>query len=173
MPPIVNIVLSQVSRHRSEGTMNDADFNEEISRLERQELQPRGLVLAFNELSGGRMRFVVKSGTTGEVRQTLEYPLEDLSGMLFEMQAAVSRDGYYVATPPKIEMLWGGQRLDLSGKLRALHRFAGSQELWVRSRSRVTSALFEAADEPVVDGAHWERTGEVRPLAGGRDGHHA
>lgn len=164
LPPIVDLVLRQVSRHRSEGTINDADFNEKISRLEVQELQPRGLVLSFNELSGGRMRFVVKAITTGAVQQTLEYPMEDLGGMLLEMQAAISQDGFYVLTPTGISMLWGGQELELSEKLRLLHRFAGQMELWVRSRSRVTSALFEAADEPKVDGAHWERTGEVRLL---------
>lgn len=173
LPRIVNIVLRQVSRHRSEGTINDADFNEKISRLERQELQPRGLVLSFNELPGGRTRFVVKSGTTSEVRQTLEYPVQDLGAMLYEIQAAISRDGYFAVVPPKLEMLWGGQQLELSEKLRMLHRFAGQMELWVRSRSRVTSALFEAADEPTVDGPHWERTGEVRPMMARSDGQRA
>lgn len=62
-------------------------------------------------------------------------------------------------------MLWGGQQPDLAEKLRMLHRFAGGMEVWVRSRARVTSALFEAADQPVVDGAYWERTGQIRPLA--------
>lgn len=170
LPPIVSIVLRQVSRYRSEGTINDADFNEKLSRLEREELRPRGLVLSFNELPGGRTRFEVKSGTTGEVRQTLEYPVQDLGAMLYEIQAAISRDGYYVAVAPKLEMLWGGQQLELSEKLRLLHRFAGQMEMWVRSRSRVTSALFEAADEPRVDGPHWERTGEVRSMAVGATG---
>lgn len=32
------------------------------------------------------------------------------------------------------------------------------------ARNRVTSALFEDADRPVVDGLAWKRTGEVRLL---------
>ena len=124
LPSIVNIVLRQVSHQRREGTIKDAEFGEKLSRLSKQELQPPGLLLQFEELPGGRTRFVTKSLTSGEVRHTLEYTVEDLGTMVFEMQAAIHRDGYYVATAPKLEMLWGGQQIPVSEKLRVLHKFA-------------------------------------------------
>jgi hypothetical protein len=66
VPPIVRIVLSQMAGMRSTGGLDERTFETNLRRLQREELQPRGLNLAVQELSDGKSRFVIsRAGNSG------------------------------------------------------------------------------------------------------------
>jgi hypothetical protein len=72
LPAIVHIVLSQIARLRSEGTLSDAEAESKVTRLIREELDPRGFRLLRRELPGGRLRFLIKAEATGAVCDMIE-----------------------------------------------------------------------------------------------------
>ena len=72
LPPIVRIVLTQAMRYRMSGAITEAMFAAQVRRLEREELDPRGLRLQTRHLSRGGTRFLVRSKTTGTVRYMVE-----------------------------------------------------------------------------------------------------
>jgi len=72
LPPIVHIVLAQVARMRSEGALSDAEAESKVSRLIKEELDPRGFKLLRRELPGGRLRFLIKAAATGAVCDMIE-----------------------------------------------------------------------------------------------------
>src|SRR5687767_14387337 len=75
LPPIVGIVLSQIARLRFRGALTEGGFKEKIARITQEELEPRGLLLLVRELSGGRVRFLVKAAN-GRICDLVEYPPE-------------------------------------------------------------------------------------------------
>jgi hypothetical protein len=79
LPPIVHIVLSQIVRLRSEGALSDAEVENKVTRLIREELDPRGFTLLRRELPGGRLRFLVKAAATGTVCDMIEAPLPSMA----------------------------------------------------------------------------------------------
>jgi hypothetical protein len=74
IPPVVRIVLLQAAKHRNAGSITEHMFNSQIERITREELEPRGLSLLLRELSGGRLRFLIKKETTGAVCDLIESP---------------------------------------------------------------------------------------------------
>lgn len=73
VPPIVRIVLSEMAKMRSTGIMDERTFESNLQRLRREELQPRGLGVAIQELSDGRTRFVIGTKNCSEVYEWIEY----------------------------------------------------------------------------------------------------
>jgi hypothetical protein len=59
--------------------MPETVFHAQVARIIREELEPRGLLLLVRELTGGRIRFLVKAANTGRVCQLVEYPPEETS----------------------------------------------------------------------------------------------
>lgn len=57
----------------------DAAFDEQIERIECEELEPQGLTLLTRNLADGRSRFLVKDAETGAVCAMMDF---SQSGML-------------------------------------------------------------------------------------------
>ena len=76
VPPIVRIVLTQATRHRAQGLITDAVFEEQIRRIAREELEPKRLTLLARDLAGGRTRFIIKEQATGAVCDLLEFGMD-------------------------------------------------------------------------------------------------
>jgi hypothetical protein len=79
VPPIVHVVLTQAARRRARGNITDAIYEEQIRRLAREELEPKGLKLLERQIAGGRTRFIIKEQATGIVCDLLNL---DAQGML-------------------------------------------------------------------------------------------
>lgn len=60
LPEIVRVVLSQASRMRRLGAITDQYFDNQVSRLEKEELAPRGLHLLVDRLPDGDTRFTIE-----------------------------------------------------------------------------------------------------------------
>ncbi len=73
VPPIVRIIITQATRHRAQGTLTDTVFEEQIRRVAREELEPKGLTLLARDLPGGRTRFIIKEQATGAVCDLLDF----------------------------------------------------------------------------------------------------
>jgi len=76
VPAIVQIVLRQAVRRRAENGISGAVFEEQIRRLGREELEPKGLKLLVRELSEGRTRYIIKDQATGTVCDLLNFNAE-------------------------------------------------------------------------------------------------
>ncbi len=73
VPVIVYIVLTQATRKRAEGGITSGSFAEQIQRISREELLPKGMKLLVRELPGGRTRFIIKEQATDAVCDLLEF----------------------------------------------------------------------------------------------------
>ena len=73
LPAIVYIVLVQATHRLAEGTIARGIFEEQIRRITREELEPRGLTLLTRDLTGGRMRYLIKEKSTGLVREMMDF----------------------------------------------------------------------------------------------------
>lgn len=73
VPAIVRIVAKEATRRRAMGAITDAIFEEQIGRIIREELEPKGLMLLVRDLSGGRTRFLVKHKATGMVCDMMDF----------------------------------------------------------------------------------------------------
>jgi hypothetical protein len=89
LPPIVRIVIAQATRRRAEGGITEQTFNSQISRLVREELEPKSLTLLVRDLPGGRTRFLVKDTDTGMVSDLMDF---DSQGMLESETSAGNED---------------------------------------------------------------------------------
>lgn len=87
VPPLVYIVITQATRRRVEGAITDAVFDEQIRRIEHEELTPNGMKLLVGELPGGRVRFIIKQAATGAVCDMLHF---DADGALESDSAELS-----------------------------------------------------------------------------------
>jgi len=67
VPPLVHIVLTQAVRRRSESEITDAIFDEQIRRLIREELVPKGFALSVQKLPRGRTCLTITETSTGLV----------------------------------------------------------------------------------------------------------
>ncbi len=65
--PIVRIILIQAARFRRRGAISETLFQSQVTRIEREELEPRGFSLMVRDLPCGTTRFIVKSATSGVV----------------------------------------------------------------------------------------------------------
>ena len=74
--PIVRIILTQATRFRRRGAISEAMFQAQVTRIGREELEPRGLTLMVRDLPCGTTRFIVKSAATGAVCDLLDYEAE-------------------------------------------------------------------------------------------------
>ena len=72
LPPLVRIVLTQAARHRMRGQIMAAKFDDQIQRLAKEELEPRGLSLLVRDLPSGTTRFIIKSQETGRALDLIE-----------------------------------------------------------------------------------------------------
>lgn len=77
LPKIVHIVIVHVAKMRRDGQMRPRTCEEKLRRLEREELDPRGLALLVRELPDGRTRFLIKAMNGGTVHEVIEYPPAD------------------------------------------------------------------------------------------------
>jgi CheY-like chemotaxis protein len=97
VPPIVRIVLTQATRLRAGGGISQTIFDEQIRRIDREELAPKGLGLLVRDLPGGRTRFLVKNKTTGSVCEMFEFSHdgthESSDGSLRVLKNASAMDG--------------------------------------------------------------------------------
>ena len=73
MPPIVRIVIAQAVRARALGGINERIFSEQMNRLRREELEPKGLTLLARDLPGGRTRILLKEMAGGAIRDMLDF----------------------------------------------------------------------------------------------------
>jgi len=73
VPPLVRIILTQAMRRRANGGITPFTFTAHLVRLEKEELNPKGLQLVSRALSGDRTRFVIKETASGAVRDILEF----------------------------------------------------------------------------------------------------
>jgi hypothetical protein len=80
LPEIVFTVIIQTARLRCEGAIPPETLHEKLRRLEREELDRRGLQLLVRELPEGRLRFLIKARQGGDVREMIEYPAAEDSG---------------------------------------------------------------------------------------------
>jgi hypothetical protein len=73
LPPIVRIVIAQATRWRAMGLIPESIFEAQISRLAREELEPKGLTLVVRDLPDGRTRFLVKKTATATVCEMMDF----------------------------------------------------------------------------------------------------
>ena len=73
VPAIVHIIVTQATRRRAEGGISEAVYHEQIRRITREELEPKGLTLLMRELPGGRARCIIKEQASGRVCDLLEF----------------------------------------------------------------------------------------------------
>ena len=73
VPAIVRIVITQATRRRVEGSLTDADFEEQLRRITGEELDPKALILMVRNLSAGRTRFLIKEKDTGTVCEMMDF----------------------------------------------------------------------------------------------------
>lgn len=73
VPAIVRIVAKEATRRRAMGAITDAIFVEQMGRIIREELEPKGLTLLVRDLSGGRTRFLIKRKATGTVCDMMDF----------------------------------------------------------------------------------------------------
>jgi hypothetical protein len=74
--PIVRIILTQAARFRRRGAISETVFQAQVSRIGREELEPRGFTLVVRDLPCGTTRFIVKSTTNGAVCDLLDCETE-------------------------------------------------------------------------------------------------
>jgi hypothetical protein len=67
LPDIIRVVLSQAARMRKLGAISESYFQKQVSRLEREELTPRGLRLVVDNLPDGDTAFSIESELMGAV----------------------------------------------------------------------------------------------------------
>ena len=60
VPSIVYIVIVQATHRLAEGAIARIVFEQQIRRIEEEELEPMGLTLLMRDLPGGRTRFLIK-----------------------------------------------------------------------------------------------------------------
>ena len=77
LPPIVRIVLTQAARHLMRGQITTVEFEAQVERLSREELEPRDLSVLVRDLRGETTRFIIKTTTTGQVWDMIETGLDD------------------------------------------------------------------------------------------------
>jgi hypothetical protein len=70
---LVRIIISQASRWRAEGTISEEIFQQQMRRVAREELEPKGLTLLVRDLPGGRTRFLFKKHPTGAVCEMMDF----------------------------------------------------------------------------------------------------
>lgn len=73
VPSIVSIIIGQATRCRASGEISPELFDEQMRRLEREELAPKGLTLLVRNLSDNRTRFLIKERRTGTICDLLEF----------------------------------------------------------------------------------------------------
>ncbi len=73
VPPLVYIVLAQATRRWTENDITDAIFDEQIRRITREELVPKGLILLVRKLPLGHTQFIIKEKATGVVCDTKNF----------------------------------------------------------------------------------------------------
>ena len=61
MPELAKKALTQLARLRAENAISELDFESEVERIEREELQNCGLTLHRREHGGGQVTFVIKT----------------------------------------------------------------------------------------------------------------
>lgn len=71
VPEIVAIVLEQAYKFHAGGRIDDQTYHQQLERLEREELLPRGLALGVEEGPDGSARFVIRYGKSGQVCREL------------------------------------------------------------------------------------------------------
>jgi hypothetical protein len=79
VPPIVRIIITQATRRRADGGITQGVFSAQMSRLAREELEPKGLNLLVRDLPGGRTRFLVKEAATGAVCDMMDFASDGTS----------------------------------------------------------------------------------------------
>jgi hypothetical protein len=72
VPEIVHIVLSEAEKQRRSGGISAELFERQLSRLMKEELEPRHLTLLRRVLADGRTRFLIKHAQSGEVCEMFE-----------------------------------------------------------------------------------------------------
>lgn len=73
IPEIVHVVLDYVAKQRRSGGLSARLFRKKLTRLRREEFEPRGLVLTIRALPHGGTRYLVKD-ESGSIRQTFDCP---------------------------------------------------------------------------------------------------
>jgi hypothetical protein len=81
VPPLVRVILTQAARKRATGDISAGTFASQISRLELEELKPKGLNLIQRDLAGGRTRFLIKQAASGEVCDMLDFAADGMIEM--------------------------------------------------------------------------------------------
>ena len=73
VPTIARIVIRQATLKRAEGSITQAIFEEQMQRIAREELAPKGVTLLIRDLPGGRTRFLFKENATGTVCEMMDF----------------------------------------------------------------------------------------------------
>jgi len=73
VPTLVRIIITQASRWRAEGAITEEIFQQQVRRVAREELEPKGLALLVRDLPGGRTRFIIKQQETGAVCEMMDF----------------------------------------------------------------------------------------------------
>ena len=76
MPEIVRIVICQAVKLRRDGALTAAAFEDKLTRLCREELDPRGLRLLVRELPDGQTRILIKEARDGRVCEMIDCTAE-------------------------------------------------------------------------------------------------
>ncbi len=91
VPTLVRIIITQAALRRAEGEITQAVFEEQIQRITREELEPKGLTLLVRELPAGRTRFLIKEKSDGAVCDLMDFAadgtLESDAGSAFSPAA--------------------------------------------------------------------------------------
>ena len=73
LPEIVRIVLTQATQHWLHDKISTEVFADQVERLRREELEPRGLTMKEQHLPWSKIvRFVIKAEHKGQVLDTIE-----------------------------------------------------------------------------------------------------
>jgi hypothetical protein len=75
---MVYIVIVQATHRMAEGSITRTIFEQQIRRIEREELEPMGLTLLLRDLPDGRTRFLIKERSTGSIREMIDFTSEGI-----------------------------------------------------------------------------------------------
>ena len=85
VPTIARIIITQATRRRAKRDITDAVFEEQIRRVRREELEPKGMTLLVRELPDRRTRFLIKEKATGAVFEMMDFAADG------DMNAGISK----------------------------------------------------------------------------------
>lgn len=114
LPSLARIILKQLLRLRAEDGIEEADFEQKLQRLEREELTARGLQVRQRQLPGGEIRFLVVYAKDGLVCEIVDGPAKETKKSpappTWRQIAPHGQKRKHSPPAPSFHQFWGGLR---------------------------------------------------------------